>query len=102
MDRKEQLKSLIKVNSELVDNLIDDAIFLEGQLNYYRSLPQLNVNPNNPAQQKATPASKLYKESLQQYTNVIKVLASCTGDNLDEDESPLRKWRKDFNELRGG
>ena len=84
MDRKEQLKSLIKVNSELVDNLIDDAIFLEGQLNYYRSLPQLNVNPNNPAQQKATPASKLYKESLQQYTNVIKVLASCTGDNLDE------------------
>lgn len=94
MDRKEQLKKLIKVNNELVDNLIDDAVFLEGQLTYYRSLPQISVNPKNPAQQKATAAAKLYKESLQQYTNVIKTLARCTGQDIDDEESPLRKWVK--------
>ena len=96
MDRKEQLKSLIKVISELVDNLIDDAVFLEGQLTYYRSLPQISVNPKNSAQQKATAAAKLYKESLQQYTNVIRTLARCTGQDVEDEESPLRKWAKEY------
>lgn len=94
MDRKEQLKKLIKVNNELVENLIDEVLFLEGQLKYYRSLPQLRVNPTNPEQQKATPASKLYKETLQQYTNVIKTLAHCTGQDVEDEDSPLRKYFK--------
>lgn len=96
MSRKEQLLNLINVNKELVTPLIDDILFMESQLQSYRELPQINVNPNNPAQQKATPAAKLYKETLQQYTNCIKVLAQCTGQELDDAESPLRKWAKRY------
>lgn len=104
MSRKEELKKLIKVNSELVDELIDDLLFMESQLKHYRSLPQIRIDPNNPERQKATPASKLYKETLQQYTNVIKVLARCTGQDADNEDSPLRQWAKEFTELknRGG
>lgn len=91
-DRKEELKNLIKVNHELVDNLIDELLFMESQLGYYRSLPQIKVDPNRPERQKATPAAKLYKETLQQYTNVVKVLAHCTGQDVEDEESPLRKW----------
>ena len=96
MDRKEQLKELIKVNNELVDKLIDDLLFMETQLEKYRGLPQIKIDPNNPERQKATPASRLYKEMLQQYTNVIKVLAHCTGQELDSVESPLREWAKNY------
>ena len=94
MNRKEELKRLITVNSELADNLIDELLFMEGQLEQYKKLPQIRVDPNNPERQKATPAAKLYKETLQQYTNVIKVLARCTGQDAENEESPLRKWAK--------
>lgn len=100
MERREQLKQLIAVNSELVDNLIDELLYMESQLDYYRSLPQIKVDPERPERQKATPASKLYKETLQQYTNVVKVLAKCTGQDADDDESPLRQWARDFSELK--
>lgn len=96
MGRREQLVKIINVNNELVDNLINDLLFMESQLDYYRSLPMIRVDKNNPERQKATPASKLYKEMLQQYTNVIKVLAHCTGQDADNEESPLRKWAKKY------
>lgn len=96
MSRKDQLKKLITVNSELVDQLIDELLFMESQLEYYRSLPQIKVDPERPERQKATPASKLYKETLQQYTNVIKVLAHATGQDANSEESPLRKWAKKY------
>lgn len=96
MSRKEDLLKLMTVNKEIVAPLIDDILFMEKQLEYYRSLPQLNVNPKNKMQQKATPAAKLYKETLQQYTNCIKVLAHCTGQDVDNEESPLRKWAKRY------
>ena len=94
MSRKEELKRLITVNSDLADNLIDELLFMEGQLEQYKKLPQIRVDPNNPERQKATPAAKLYKETIQQYTNVIKVLARCTGQDAENEESPLRKWAK--------
>ena len=96
MTRKDELKKLISVNSELVENLIDELLFMESQLEYYRRLPQIRVDENRPERQKATPASKLYKETLQQYTNAIKVLAHCTGQDAENEESPLRKWAKKY------
>lgn len=100
MSRRDELLKIVKINSELVINLVDELLFMELQLQYYRSLPQIKIDPNNPERQKATPASKLYKETLQQYTNVIKVLARCTGQDLEDEESPLRQWAKDFSELK--
>lgn len=103
MDRKTQIKKLIKTNNELVDKLIDDLIFVESQLEYYRSLPQIRVDPNNSQRQKATPASKLYKETLQQYTNIIKTIAHSTNQDIEDEESPLRAWaRVDISEKMKG
>lgn len=95
MDRREELLKLAKdSNSSTVVPLIDKMLFIEGQLEKLEKLPMIKVNPNNPEQQKTTPAAKLYKEFLQQYTNIIKVISHATSTDNDEEDSPLRKWVK--------
>lgn len=95
MDRREELLKL--VDDPTLTPLIDKMIFLENQLDELEKLPMIKVNPNNPMQMKATPASKMFKEFLQQYINVVKVVARTSGvDNADE-ESPLRKWLRSKN-----
>ena len=79
--------------------LIDEIIFIENQLEELRKLPFISVNPKNPAQQKATPASKQYKEMMQQYNNSLRLLFRLSGDMGEvEEESPLRKWVKERKE----
>ena len=91
MDRKKELLRIIGDDLTLVP-LIDEVVYLEEQLDYLRELPKIKVHPKDPSKQKPTPAAKLYKEFLQQYTNVIKVLIRATGTESDSEESPLRKW----------
>ena len=99
MGRKEDLEKIVfkdgSDNNIKAAKLIEEIIFLEEQMEYYRSLPQIKVDKDHPDKQKATPASKLYKECLQQYNNSLRLLFRITGD-LDEveEESPLRKWAK--------
>lgn len=82
-------------NEEVFGNLIDDMVYLEEQLRDLRKLPLIKVDPENPMRQKATPAAKLYKEMLQQYTNIIKTISK--GLSNDEVEvSPLRKYFEDL------
>lgn len=95
MTRKEELLNLIGDDKTII-KLVDEVCFLEKQLEYLKALPQINVNPKNPYQQKTTPAAKQYKEFLQQYTNCIKILAHVTGDDNNEDVSPLRKWASKY------
>jgi hypothetical protein len=94
MERKEELLKLVNdSNRTTVLPLIDKMLFLENQLEQLEKLPMIKVNPENPMQQKSTPASKLYKEFLQQYTNVVKVILKAAGDDTNAAElSPLRKW----------
>ena len=93
MERKEELLNLVNdSNRTTVLPLIDKMLFLENQLEQLEKLPMIKVNPENPMQQKSTPASKLYKEFLQQYTNVVKVISHMVGVENDQEESPLRKW----------
>lgn len=93
MERKEELLKLVNdSNRTTVLPLIDKMLFLENQLEQLEKLPMIKVNPENPMQQKSTPASKLYKEFLQQYTNVVKVISHMIGVENDQEESPLRKW----------
>lgn len=98
MSRKDELLKIIckdgTENEVKVAELIDEVIFIEGQLQTLKKLPFISVNPKNPAQQRSTPAAKLYKELLQQYTNCLKILLKMTGDTEDDEESPLRKWVK--------
>lgn len=92
--REKELLSLID-HDKLLIPLVSDMVTLEEQLDYLRKLPKIKVHPKDPTKQKATPAAKLYKESLQQYTNILRILMRATGTDADDEESPLRKW---FNE----
>ena len=92
-NRKEELLKVIE-NDTTLTPLIDEVVYLEEQLDYLRKLPKIKVHPKNPEMQKTTPAAKLYKEMLQQYTNIIRILMRATGTDLEDDESPLRKWVK--------
>ena len=91
MDRKNELLKLAGDDVTLIE-LVSKMLFLEKRLEELEKLPFIKVNPNNPAQQKATPAAKQYKELLQQYTNCIKILSRAGNVDDTEEESLLRKW----------
>ena len=97
MDRKEELLEIINHDRALVP-LVDEMVYLEEQLAYLRGLPKLKVHPENPDLQKATPAAKLYREMLQQYTIAVRILMKATGRGETEEESPLRRY---LNEMDG-
>lgn len=98
MLRRDELLSIIPEESvDLVKSVIDDVVFLEERLTELKQLPFIEINPKNPMKQRSTPASKLYKEFLQQYINCIKMIEyviykdKCL-DGEEVEESPLRKW----------
>ena len=104
MTRKEELVNIICRNdsSNMIkaEQLVDGIVFIEEQLVELKKLPFLAVDPKNKARQKATPASKQYKELLQQYNNSLRLLFKLSGDMGEtEEESPLRKWVKSRKEL---
>lgn len=94
MSRRDDIIQAIDNDIKLLP-LVDDMVYLEGELDRLRDLPKIMVHPKDPSKQKATPAAKLYKEYLQQYVNVVKVLIKSADDDGAEDESPLRKWMND-------
>jgi len=102
MSRREELVKLIGEDSlQLVDEVIDEVIFLEGKLEELKKLPFIQVNPKDTSKQRSTPAAKMYKEFLQQYINCIKMIEYVIYKDkrleVDEvEESPLRKWFKDY------
>lgn len=91
MNRREELLDLID-NNILYVPLVNEMVDLEAQLEYLRKLPKIKIHPSDPTKQKATPAAKLYKELLQQYTNIIRILMRATGAEIEEEDSPLRRW----------
>lgn len=93
MTRKEELLEAVKNDPKVVP-LINDMVYLESQLDQLRSLPKIRIDETNPAKQKPTPASKLYKEYLQQYVNVVKVVQRAAGLDGSDAESPLRAGLK--------
>ncbi len=101
MSRKDELlKYAGDELSDLVTNLVDEMLFLEGKLAELKKYPFLQVHPKDHSVQRATPAAKQYKEFLQQYNNCIKIIESIIYkdkrlDNEEVDESPLRKWFKE-------
>lgn len=90
MDRKAELMKL--VGDDSLEPTVDEFLFIEGQLTELRKLPFIKFDKANPERQKTTPAAKLYKELLQQYTNILKILLRITGTDENDVESPLRKW----------
>ena len=89
-----RLEELLKViNHDIIYiPLINEMVYLEEQLDELRALPKIKVHPTDKTKQKTTPAAKLYKEYLQQYTNIVRILMKATGTDESDEESPLRKW----------
>lgn len=78
--RREELDEIFKEidpnEKKLVNNLIDELVFLEEQMNYLKTLPFIRVHPKNKALQETTKAAKQYKEFSQSYMNAIRILCS--------------------------
>jgi hypothetical protein len=99
MTRKEELLSIVcktdESNRIKAEQLIDEVIFIEEQLIELKKLPFVLVDKKNNARQKATAASRQYKELLQQYNNSLKLLLKMAGEfGETEETSPLREWAK--------
>lgn len=98
MQRKTQLLDYVcktAEDREVYEPIIDEFLFLEGRLAELKQLPFIQIHPKDPAKQRATPAAKQYKELLQQYGNLLKILQKKAGiDDESGNESPLRKWVK--------
>lgn len=100
MSRFEEILNLVPEDSkELVNDVVSEIVFLEGKMEELKRLPFIEVNPKDSSKQRNTPASKMYKEFLQQYINCIKVIEGVIyrdkrleGDEVED--SPLRKWFK--------
>ena len=96
-NRKNELLKIVKNDTRLI-YLVDDIITIEKELDMLRDLPKIKIKKGDQSCQKVTPAGKLYKEYIQQYINIIKLLLIQTGEENNE-ESPLRKWLKARNEI---
>lgn len=92
--RKTELNKFLSdsgLSSIQFSGLIEEMVFLEENLEKLRGMPFLRVHPGDQTRQKATPASKQYRELLSQYTAIVKTLARVSSDDGEED-SPLRQW----------
>jgi len=99
MTRKDEILKLLNGQSEksikVIEEIIDDFVYLEEQLKELRALPKILVNKENPALQKLTPAAKLYKEYLVQYSNLVKIILSAVEEEVtEEDESVISQFFK--------
>lgn len=91
MSRFEELMNLTG-NDPLLKPTVLEMVHLEEELETLRQLPKVRVHPKDPSRQKPTTAGKMYKEYLQQYTNIVRIMMKATGTGEHEEESPLRKW----------
>ena len=97
--RKEQLRKLFDKlpdeQKELNNPIMEKALFLEGQLAELEKLPFYRVHPEHPELQKRTDAGKLYKDLLQAYCNVMKMLNSIVYKTSVEDTDEFDLWEAD-------
>ena len=91
--RKKELYDLVG-NDIMMTRVIDEMLLLEERMDQVKNLPFIRIHPEDPTKQKATPAAKIYRELLQQYTNIIRIMMKATGTDEHDEESPLRKWFK--------
>lgn len=89
--RKQEILDFLE-NELMLEPLVDEMVFLEGRLDELKKLPFIKVHPQDPTKQKVTPAARQYRESVAQYSNIIRILMKASGLGVDVEDSPLRKW----------
>lgn len=97
MDRYSQIMAAVchdDADRTIFGNLVKQFVLLERRMEELEKLPFIEVHPKNPAKQRATPAHKQYKEYLQQYANIARILGHVGGADAQDDESPLRAWAR--------
>lgn len=109
MSRNDELHNIFKDVDEgkkaIVSNLIDEAVFLEGQLaelkkfKFLKSKTVKKTDGKEVLLQKVTPAGKQYREFLQTYTNIMDKLCRMYGKEETDDASPLRAFLDKVNKL---
>lgn len=98
MSRKEDLLELLPAETiVLTEEVVNKILFLEKKMDELKELPFIQVDKKNNMRQRSTPAAKLYKELLQQYTNCVKILEAVIYRNRklegpEEEASPLEEW----------
>lgn len=98
-ERVEQLWKIFTKSDGSIDvivlPMIENVVFLEGQLKFLKDQPLIKIHPENPALQKITKAGKLYREYLQTYVNALDKLVKYSGEKGEgEKTSPLRDFLK--------
>lgn len=95
MERKEQLTEIFKDLPEnkrvVINELIEEFVFIEKRLKELRKLPHIRIHPKNHERQETTPAGKQYKELMQSYLNALKVLQKTLYIEGVTEDSPLLK-----------
>lgn len=94
---EEMIKQVDNNQFELLQPAIEILADLEERLSELRKLPFISVNPKNKNQQRTNPAGKQYKEFLQSYCNVMKIIQRAV-QNIDSEESDglqefLDQWK---------
>lgn len=106
MSRKEDLLELLPAETiVLTEEVVNKILFLEKKMDELKELPFIQVDKKNNMRQRSTPAAKLYKELLQQYTNCVKILEAVIYRNRklegsEEEASPLEEWLMDHADSR--
>lgn len=97
MDRYEEILQAVcqdDADRTIYGPLARKAALLEERMAYLETLPHIVIHPTDPTKQKTTPAHKQYKELLQQYANIVKILGRVTGVDASSEDSPLRAWAR--------
>jgi len=74
-----------KKKFELLKPLMEETIFLKNHLDFLKTLPLIEVNPNNPKQQRKTEAGKMLKDYMQAFNVNMKILLSALGIKEEQD-----------------
>lgn len=97
MSRYDELMAAVCQNADdrtTYGPLVEKAVLLEEKMAELEKLPHIKVDKKDPSRQKTLPAFKQYKELLQQYGNIIRILGRVTVEDENTAESPLRSWAK--------
>ena len=81
---------------KLVERLIGEAIYCEEQMTELRKLPQIAINPKNPALQKITAAARLYKDFASNYRDTIRILLNVLRKVESQAQDELLKRLEEF------
>lgn len=99
-NRRKQLDEIFKNvgddQKQLIDKMLDELVFLEEEMEKLQKLPFIKVNPNNPEQQKVTPAAKLYKEHSQSFMNAVRILSRILEKTEASSKDQLMEMLSEF------